>query len=94
MTVPVKKQPPQPGPHEDCVSCGWPTTFWWGNGHMPLCNVCASATNSEHIDALSRKSGYGPAPPQHLPPKLAAQARRRVHAESKESRRSHCHPGQ
>lgn len=56
--------------YEPCEFCGTKTSWWWGNGCMPLCPDCAKQmTNAQAYD-LAAKEGFGPLPertPGHLP---------------------------
>lgn len=53
------------GPLEDCVTCEWPTNYFWGDGCCPLCPSCAEETTDKAMTTFCKEEGYGPIP-EHL----------------------------
>ena len=47
---------------EECVKCKSETRYWWGNGCMPLCQLCASIVTDEWCHEHAKREGYGPLP--------------------------------
>ena len=47
---------------EECVFCSEDTRYWWREGCMPVCVVCAgkSSITEDVCVELAEKEGYGP----------------------------------
>lgn len=66
MTVRVKKEPDRKTLKmlgtERCVVGNGPTTYWWGDGCIPLCPDCAKTVTREWCFAYAKDNGLGPLP--------------------------------
>jgi len=63
--ITVKKENKEMGDdREECVSCGWETAYWWGDGLVPLCQICAAAITNHELRCLVTENGY-PVPPRY-----------------------------
>lgn len=63
MSVEVVKEEEALEPLENCIVCGDPTSYWWGDGCAPVCTSCAKSVDERTVRFLCRKEGYDPTPP-------------------------------